>query len=253
MKKLLLSFIAIVAFGSIMAQNCTPDAQFTAPGVYPDSATNLAAGMVGVPYSETITTVTPVDTCVVVLFPPCTTVPIDSVMVETVTGLPPGLTIVSMNENTLPFKFPGGSTSCMLVSGTPTTAGTYPIQVHGTSYATVFTLTQTQPFDVNYYSITILPNTVGINELSSNTFSVSQNAPNPFSSTSTIDYNMPKAGKVSIEIRNVLGELVFSDVKNASQGFNQYKLNASNFSNGIYFYQLNHGGEVITKRFIVNK
>lgn len=253
MKKLLLSLITVVVFTALNAQNCTPDGAFTAPGVYPDSATNMAAGMVGVPYSETITTITPVDTCVVVLFPPCTTVPIDSVMVETVTGLPPGLTIVSMNENTLPFKFPGGSSSCMLISGTPTTAGTYPIQVHGTSYATVFTLTQTQPFDVNYYSITILPNTVGIDELSANTFSVSQNAPNPFSNTSIIEYMMPTAGKVTVEVRNILGELVFSDIKSVSKGLNKYQLNAANFTNGVYFYQLTHGGEVVTKRFIVNK
>lgn len=253
MKKLLLSFIALAAFTVVNAQNCTPDGMYTTSGVYPDSATNLAVATVGVPYSQTITTVTPADTCIVVLFPPCTTVPIDSVVVETVTGLPPGLTIVSMNENSLPFMFPGGSTSCMLVSGTPTQSGVYPIQVHGTSYATVFTLTQTQPFDVNYYTITVLPSTVGMDEFSTTKFEVKQNSPNPFSNNSTVEYFVPSAGKVGVEIRNILGELVYAESTNAQQGINRHQLNASKFTNGVYFYQINYNNSVITKRFIVNK
>lgn len=253
MKKILLSFIALVAFVAVNAQNCTPDMQYTASGVYPDSATNLAVATVGVPYSQTITTVTPADTCMVILFPPCTTVPIDSVVVESVTGLPPGLSIVSMNENQLNFVFPGGSTSCMLVSGTPTQAGTYPIQVHGTSYATVFTLTQTQPFDVNYYTIVVLPAPTGVEELSTTTFSVKQNSPNPFSTNSTFEYFVPTAGKVTVDVRNILGELVYSESTNAQQGINRHQLSASKFTNGVYFYQINYNNSVITKRFIVNK
>lgn len=252
MKKILLSFIALTAFVAVNAQNCTPDMMYTDSGVYPDSATNLAVATVGVPYSETITAVTPADTCIVVLFPPCTTVPIDSIMVETVTGLPPGLTIVSMNENTLPFKFLGGTSSCMLISGTPTQAGVFPIQVHGTSYATVFTLTQTQDFDVNYYSITVLPAT-GVNEFATTKFEVKQNAPNPFSTNSTFEYYLPTAGKVSIDVRNVLGELVYSESSNANQGVNKHQLNAANFSNGVYFFQINYNNNIVTKRFIVNK
>jgi hypothetical protein len=253
MKKLLLSFFALASVAAVNAQNCTPDFQYTESGVYPDSATNLAVAMVGVPYSQTITTVTPADTCMVILFPPCTTVPIDSVVIESVTGLPPGLSIVSMNENQLNFVFPGGSTSCMLVSGTPTQAGVYPIQVSGTSYATVFTLTQTQPFDVDYYSITVLPSTVGVEELSTTKFSVKQNSPNPFSNNSTIEYFVPTAGKVGVEVRNILGELVYAENTNAQQGINRHQLSASKFTNGVYFYQINYNNSIITKRFIVNK
>ncbi len=252
MKKTLLTLSAIVAFVTMNAQNCTPDGTYTAAGVYPDSATNLAVAYVGVPYAQTITAVTPADSCVVILFPPCTTVPIDSVMMQSVTGMPSGLSIVSMNENSLPFKFPGGSTSCMLISGIPTTAGHYPIQVHGTTYATVFTLTQTQPFDVNYYFIDVIDLTA-VNELKSEKFSVAQNSPNPFSHNSTIDYVLPSDGKMTIEIRNVIGEIVLKDSKYASKGKNTYHLNASNLTNGVYFYQFSFDEHVVTKRFIINK
>lgn len=254
MKKILLSLIAIAAFASINAQNCVPNGTYTAPGVYPDSATGLAPAYVGVPYSETITTVTPVDTCIVLIFPPCTAIPIDSVVIDNFTGLPAGFNVKSMNENNLNFVFPGGSTSCIIITGTATSGqeGSYPLTVSGLSWATVFGVPASQPFNVDYYTLVILPAT-GVDELSNTTFSVKQNNPNPFSTYSNIDYMMPTTGKVTIEIRNILGELVFTDVKNGSKGLNQYQLNATNFTNGVYFYKLNYGGEVITKRFIVNK
>ena len=254
MKKLLLSFCSILAFTILSAQNCTPDPQYTAPGVYPDSATGLQPAIVGVPYSETITTITPVDTCMVLLFPPCTVIPIDSVVIESFVGLPPGFTVKSMNENNLNFVFPGGSTSCMIITGTanPGDEGVYPLAVSGKSWARVFGASTSQPFNVDYYSITVQAAT-GVNELSSTKFSVAQNAPNPFNNISNIEYMMPTSGKVTVEVRNILGELVFSDVKTVSKGLNKYQLNAANFTNGVYFYQLSHGGEVVTKRFIVNK
>lgn len=252
MKKLLLSIVALAAFTAISAQNCTPDPLYTEPGVYPDSATNLPPATVGVPYSETITAVTPADTCVVILFPPCTVVPIDSVVVESVTGLPPGLSIVAENQSQLNFIFLGGTSSCMLISGVPTTEGTYPIQVHGTTYATVFNLTQTEPFDVNYYSITVLP-AVGVDELSTSQFDVKQNSPNPFSVSSIFKYNTPTAGAVNIEIKNILGETISSVSTLSKQGRNEYLLNANEYSNGVYFFQITYNNSVVTKRFIVNK
>jgi len=259
MKKTLLSLLAIVAITStIVAQNCAPDGQYTAPGVYPDSATNLPTAYVGQPYSEVITAVTPADTCIVIAFPPCTTVPIDSVIVTSVTGLPPGFTIVSENENALPFKFLGGTSSCMLITGNPTVldTGNYPISVNGTTYATVFGLTQTQPFDVNYYFIDIVDttgSTVSVNEFAENKFAITQNYPNPFSHISTIEFNTPTAEVVELTVFNLLGKIVKTEKISTNSGKNTYTLNASDYENGVYFYQLSYQTEKITKRFIVNK
>jgi hypothetical protein len=254
MKKILLTLIAITTVSIAFAQNCTPNPAYTAPGVYPDSATGLSTAYVGIPYSETVTAVTPVDTCIVLLFPPCTVLPIDSVVIDNFSGLPAGFNVVSLNENNLNFVFPGGSSSCMIITGTATAGqvGNYPLTVSGLSWATVFGVPTSQPFNVDYYTLKVEMPT-SINELSTNTFNVSQNAPNPFNNTSNIDYMMPTAGKVTVEVRNILGELVFSDVKSVSKGLNKYQLNAANFTNGVYFYQLTHGGQVVTKRFIVNK
>ncbi|MDT8411615.1 MAG: T9SS type A sorting domain-containing protein [Vicingaceae bacterium] len=259
MKKTLLSLLAIIAISStIVAQNCVPDGQFTAPGVYPDSVTNLPTAYVGQPYSEVITAVTPADTCVVILFPPCQIADIDSVIVTSVTGLPPGFTIVSENENALPFKFLGGTSSCMLITGNPTVldTGHYPISVNGTTYATVFSLTQTQPFDVNYYFIDIIDttgSTVSVNELAGNKFAITQNYPNPFNNTSTIEFNTPTAEVVELTVFNLLGKVIRTEKISTNSGKNTYTLSANDYENGVYFYQLTYQAEKITKRFIVNK
>jgi len=255
MKKTLLSLMSTFAVTLLMAQNCTPDGAFTAVGVYPDSATNMAVAYVGQAYSQTITVIAPVDTCVQVLpFGPCTTVPIDSIVVESVTGLPPGFTIMAENFNNLNFQFPGGTTSCMIVQGTaqPGDEGTYPILVSGTSYANVAGLPQSQPYSVDYYFIEIV-NTVGIDDVDDLTFSISQNIPNPVKNYTTISYNMPNYGNVSVQIRNILGEMVINDVISAQEGKNTYRIDATNLSNGLYFYQFSLDNKVVTKKFIVNK
>lgn len=256
MKKTLLSLMSSFAVTLLMAQNCTPDGAFTDVGVYPDSATNMAVAYVGQPYSQTITVIAPVDTCVDILGPPfpCTTVPIDSIVVESVVGLPPGFTIMAENFNNLNFQFPGGSTSCMIVQGTaqPGDEGTYPILVSGTSYATVAGLQQSQPYSVDYYFIEVV-NTVGIQEVDELTFSISQNSPNPVKNYANITYNMPNYGNVSVQVRNILGEVVQSEVVNAQKGKNIFRLDATSLANGVYFYQFSLENKVVTKKFIVNK
>lgn len=256
MKKLLLSLVVILTAISVNAQNCTADPMYTAPGVYPDSATGLAVAYVGVPYNETITTVTPVDTCVQI-FPlplPCTTVPIDSIVVDSVYGLPPGFTVVSENENSLPFYFLGGTTSCMLISGTaqPGDEGVYPLYVSGLSWGQVAGNPTSQPFVVDWYQIEVV-NPTGIKDFASKEFEVLQNSPNPVKTSSFVEYYMPKSAVINIQVRNVLGEMVIAENKNATQGVNRYQLNVNDLSNGIYFYQFSFEEKVITKKFIVNK
>lgn len=256
MKKTLLSLFTFLSVSLVMAQNCTPDGAYTDVGVYPDSATNMAVAYVGQAYSQTITVIAPADTCVQVLPAPlpCTSVPIDSIVVESVTGLPPGFTIMAENFNDLNFQFPGGSTSCMIVQGNPMPGdeGTYPILVSGTSYATVAGLPQSQPYSVDYYFIEVV-NPVGVNELVTNKFSINYIAPNPVRNIANIEFNMLSSNAVSIEVRNVLGELITSENVLASQGKNNYQIDASTMSNGLYFVRLKNGNEVLTKKFLINK
>src|SRR5690554_3501801 len=99
----------------------------------------------------------------------------------------------------------------MLITGNPSIADTahYPITVNGIAYSTVFSIVQSQPYDVNYYFIDVVDTTgssVNVNELAENIFAITQNYPNPFSNTSTIEFNPPTAEVVELTVFNLLGE-----------------------------------------------
>ena len=61
MKRKLLIIMCVFATNFVAAQ-CVPDMQFTAPGIYPDEATGIDDAIVGQPYNQVITIITPLDT-----------------------------------------------------------------------------------------------------------------------------------------------------------------------------------------------
>ena len=254
MKKTLLSLIALVAVNFAIAQNCTPDPQYTNSGVYPDSATGLPPAYVGVPYDVTITEVVPVDSCILVIFPPCTVIPIDSVVIDNFTGLPSGFTVVSENKINLNYVFLGGTTSCMRITGTAIAGqeGVYPLTVSGLSWGTLLGVPTSLPFSVNYYSIEVL-NTTGINSFTGENLQVNQNTPNPFYNHSSIEYYLPTNENVNITINDVVGKIVRNEQISGKKGSNNYTLDATDFPNGVYFYRLTYLNQTITKKFVVNK
>lgn len=71
-------------------------------------------------------------------------------------------------------------------------------------------------------------------------FQVMQNYPNPFNPSTTIHYELPVNGLVTLKIYDELGRLVKTLV-NQYQSKGRYDINfdASNLASGIYFYRLN--------------
>jgi enediyne biosynthesis protein E4 len=79
-----------------------------------------------------------------------------------------------------------------------------------------------------------------------------QNYPNPFNPITTIKFNMPAAGNVSLKIYNTLGQRIITLIdgfKNA--GEYNIKFNASNLHSGIYFYTLQTRNSEITKKMVL--
>jgi len=71
------------------------------------------------------------------------------------------------------------------------------------------------------------------------TFALSQNYPNPFNPTTTIKWQIPEAGNVTLNIFDVLGREVTTLVnEELTSGNHEVVFDASIFSSGIYFYQL---------------
>ncbi|NIT57043.1 MAG: T9SS type A sorting domain-containing protein [Aliifodinibius sp.] len=65
------------------------------------------------------------------------------------------------------------------------------------------------------------------------------NYPNPFNPTTTIRYSTPIAGKVSLQVYNVLGqEVVKINSGKETAGSHELNFNAQSLSSGIYFYKI---------------
>ena len=85
-------------------------------------------------------------------------------------------------------------------------------------------------------------------------FDLSQNYPNPFNPTTTINYSVPKSGFVKIKIFDVLGHEVETLVnENKLIGNYSVQFNASKLISGVYFYRMEAGGFVQTKKLILIK
>ncbi|MFA7419212.1 MAG: T9SS type A sorting domain-containing protein [Melioribacteraceae bacterium] len=87
-------------------------------------------------------------------------------------------------------------------------------------------------------------------------FALEQNYPNPFNPETTISYQLPTSGHVTLKVFDMLGREVATLVNEfKSPGVHHSKFNAlsSSFSSGVYFYQLKAGAFVQAKKFILTK
>ena len=250
MKKVLLSVYIILSAGLLAANaQCVPDTSIHTSGVYPDSAVGLASGMVNVPYNQVMQVRVPVDTIKIVFGSPVT-VPIVSVAITSFTGLPPGLTYTCTPSNC---TFPGGSNGCVLIAGTPTTAGTFYPVATTTTTGTIFGAPLTQVDSINYYHITIAQSNVGIAENSSHTFAVNQNIPNPVNDISMIRFFNPTHTTVIFKMYNILGKEIMNKNIDAAIGENDFKFDGRDFVPGIYLYTMTSGTTTISKRMVISK
>ena len=83
---------------------------------------------------------------------------------------------------------------------------------------------------------------------------LAQNYPNPFNPTTTIEYSIPQSGNVKLQVYNSIGEEVATLVNNYKEaGTYQVDFNSKNLTSGIYFYKLEAGKFIQTKKMILLK
>lgn len=86
------------------------------------------------------------------------------------------------------------------------------------------------------------------------TYSLSQNYPNPFNPSTTIKFTIQNPGLVTLKIFNILGQEVATLVNEQMKtGSYSYNFNASRLSSGVYFYSINAGNFVSTKKMLLLK
>ncbi len=85
-------------------------------------------------------------------------------------------------------------------------------------------------------------------------FEVYQNYPNPFNPSTTISWQLPEAGLVTLKIYDVLGREVITLVnEELTAGKHKTVFDAARFSSGVYFYQLKAGSFILTRKMLLIK
>jgi serine protease AprX len=86
------------------------------------------------------------------------------------------------------------------------------------------------------------------------TFSLGQNYPNPFNPVTTITYALPKPIHVQLTVYDVLGREVQALVNGMeTAGFKSVRFDGSRFASGFYFYRIQAGDFVQTRKLLLVK
>ena len=86
------------------------------------------------------------------------------------------------------------------------------------------------------------------------TYKLEQNYPNPFNPITTIGFGIPDKGNVRLSVLNILGEeikVLLNEEKEA--GYHSIDFSASDLPSSVYFYRIQAGSFVETKKMILLK
>ena len=79
-----------------------------------------------------------------------------------------------------------------------------------------------------------------------------QNYPNPFNPSTTIEFQIPNSGFVTLKIYNILGKTVKTLVsKKLNSGSHTYQFDGSNLASGVYYYQLVASNYIEVKKMLL--
>jgi hypothetical protein len=96
----------------------------------------------------------------------------------------------------------------------------------------------------------------GLDELTKipSTYFLNQNYPNPFSPTTSIQYGLPRAARVRINLYNLTGQRIAVLVDERQEaGYHSVDFNAAGFASGIYFYKITANDFSKTRKMILVK
>lgn len=86
-------------------------------------------------------------------------------------------------------------------------------------------------------------------------FQLHQNYPNPFNPSTTIQFSLPEAQRITLEVFNTLGRRVafLADNEVFNSGTHNIRFKASNLASGIYLYRIKAGNQQISRKMILLK
>ncbi|MFA6980345.1 MAG: T9SS type A sorting domain-containing protein [Ignavibacteriaceae bacterium] len=85
-------------------------------------------------------------------------------------------------------------------------------------------------------------------------YTLQQNYPNPFNPTTNIEFQIPQSGFVTLKVFDVLGREITTLVNEEQKaGSYSVQFNAAKLASGMYFYKLQAGNNIETKRMLLMK
>ena len=86
------------------------------------------------------------------------------------------------------------------------------------------------------------------------TYELDQNYPNPFNPSTTIRYGLPHKSTVALIVYNTLGQLVAQLVNGEQEaGYHEVQFDGRSLATGVYFYRIQAGDFVQTRRLLLLK
>lgn len=249
MKKIFtILLLSVIASYSGFSQ-CVPDTSIThnIPGIYPDSTAGLPHAIVGTAYVSDLQISVPANTTYA-----GQNVVIDSVRVVSVVGLPSGFTYSCTPSNCI---FLGGQTSCVQITGNAPTAGmigAYPLDVNLKVSGRLLGIIPQQVDTTNSNYVIVIDDNTGLASITSSSFQVSQNKPNPFHGKTEVIISSPVQETIRIKVCDLIGNVLQTQTLSMPRGNNSILLSSDELSPGIYLYTITNGKSSVTRRMIVS-
>ena len=140
----------------------------------------------------------------------------------------------------------------------PVKGGAVHVMLNDNMFAPPYTMVDLAPdkYKEEYLKCTISPTTAvsRMTRLMPSSMRLEQNRPNPFNPTTTISFQLPAPGMVSLKIFNILGKEIatlFEEHRDA--GEYSFIWDAGHSPSGVYFYQLEVDGRTSVKKMVLIK
>lgn len=98
---------------------------------------------------------------------------------------------------------------------------------------------------VNYLDLPLVEESNGI--------VLEQNYPNPYNTSTRIDFFLPTGGEVRFFVMDELGRLVYQTVKDYSAGDQSINFSQNGMTSGVYYYGIEVGGERLMRKMVFKK
>jgi len=129
--------------------------------------------------------------------------------------------------------------------------GSYQLHMTYAPIADFGTFSVLNPIDFYYLGMPY-PDNIGLEEMETQNFSVSQNYPNPTSGLTKVAIESVEAANFTLSIMDITGRSIeMRNLGRLDAGRHIEEINASGFAPGVYFYTVASAGHKSTKKFIV--